>query len=207
MSNRCLYSFCKWGECHWALLPEPGGDQLLLQIAAAVAERAEGVSSLSLILCCEPLAGPNSIAPQTPSHLLRTAISATKTPPVCSMRCFRLSHVSKDQRESHVYQKEYLKIIQKSKPSSHVSNHGKEICVNIAVYFLEFFFFLVIIGCFLAHDKFKESLYSAFSEDLNVPQTLQWPSVLSVFFSCEMAGAQVGVHLLITGAPALATLP
>lgn len=140
MSNRCLYSFCKWGECHWALLPEPGGDQLLLQIAAAVAERAEGVSSLSLILCCEPLAGPNSIAPQTPSHLLRTAISATKTPPVCSMRCFRLSHVSRDQRESHVYQKEYLKIIQKSKPSSHVSNHGKEICVNIAVYFLEFVF-------------------------------------------------------------------
>lgn len=132
--------------------PEPGGDQLLFRTPAATGKRAlaEGFGSLCLLLRCVPPAVPNFIASQREkqklSHLLRTAISATKTPPVCSMRCFRLSHVSRDQRESHVYQKN-LKIIKKSKASSNVSNQGNEICGDIAAYFLEIFF-PVIIGVF-----------------------------------------------------------
>lgn len=73
---------------------------------------------------------PKGETPQKPSHLLRTAISATKTPPVCSMRCFRLSHVSRDQRESHVYQKK-SNIIKKNIQTQFSCFHPRKLNVSI----------------------------------------------------------------------------
>lgn len=104
---------------------------------------SKSVTTPNQEVCCFPKGAP----PQEPVHLLRTEISATKTPPVCSMRCFRLSHVSRDQRESHVYPPRLMYIYIQTQFL--VSNQVNEICINFAACFLgTVFYFSVIIGAF-----------------------------------------------------------
>lgn len=70
MPDGCLYSLWKWGEFHWALLPEPKGDQLQFKTPAATGERAlaEGFSSFCLLLRCKPRVAPTFIASQREKH-------------------------------------------------------------------------------------------------------------------------------------------